>query len=162
MRSLGYYKQIETTALQKYEFENWKLCCNLIIELTTMILWAKRLCYILYCTQSSLFSRSCLYWDPNLKNHRITEKTGAHPQHGHGVQEQEEINKEENRTRSENCTRTFETWRRHRQIRIREITHTSVGIFPRTFPIFKSRDFWTFVPGQRDHGTFKVSRSCPV
>ena len=43
MRSLGYYKQIETTALQKYEFENWKLCCNLIIELTTMILWAKRL-----------------------------------------------------------------------------------------------------------------------
>ena len=27
----------------------------------------------------------------------------------------------------------------------------------------KSRDFWTsLVPGPRDHGTFKVSRSCPV
>ena len=40
---------------------------------------------------------------------------------------------------------------------------TSVGIFPGTFPIFKSRDFWTsLVPGQQDHGTFKVSRSCPV
>ena len=26
-----------------------------------------------------------------------------------------------------------------------------------------SRDFWTsLVPGQRDHGTFKFSRSCPV
>ena len=38
-----------------------------------------------------------------------------------------------------------------------------VGIFPRTFPIFKSRDFWTsLAPGQQDHGTFKVSRSCPV
>ena len=34
---------------------------------------------------------------------------------------------------------------------------------PGTFPIFKSRDFWTcLVPGPRDHGTFKVSRSCPV
>ena len=42
-------------------------------------------------------------------------------------------------------------------------TTTSVGIFPGTFPIFKSRDFWTsLVLGQRDHGTFKVSRSCPV
>ena len=42
-------------------------------------------------------------------------------------------------------------------------TTTSVGIFPGTFPIFKSRDFWTsLVPGQRDHGTFKVFRSCPV
>ena len=41
--------------------------------------------------------------------------------------------------------------------------HSSVGIFPGTFPIFKSRDFWTsLVPGQQDHGTFKVSRSCPV
>ena len=41
--------------------------------------------------------------------------------------------------------------------------HTSVGIFPGTFPIFKSRDFWTsLVPGPQDHGTFKVSRSCPV
>ena len=40
---------------------------------------------------------------------------------------------------------------------------TSGGIYPGTFPIFKSRDFWTsLVPGQRDHGTFKVSRSCPV
>ena len=39
----------------------------------------------------------------------------------------------------------------------------SVGIFPGTFPIFKSQDFWTsLVLGQRDHGTFKVSRSCPV
>ena len=27
----------------------------------------------------------------------------------------------------------------------------------------KSQDFWTsLVPGPRDHGTFKVSRSCPV
>ena len=27
----------------------------------------------------------------------------------------------------------------------------------------KSRDFWTsLVPGPQDHGTFKVSRSCPV
>ena len=26
----------------------------------------------------------------------------------------------------------------------------------------KSRDFWTsLVPGPRDHGTFKVSKSCP-
>ena len=34
---------------------------------------------------------------------------------------------------------------------------------PGTFPIFKSRDFWTcLVPGPGDHGTFKVSRSCPV
>ena len=34
---------------------------------------------------------------------------------------------------------------------------------PGTFPIFKSRDFWTsLVPGPRDLGTFKVSRSCPV
>ena len=40
---------------------------------------------------------------------------------------------------------------------------TIVGIFPGTFLIFKSRDFWTsLVPGPRDHGTFKVSRSCPV
>ena len=40
---------------------------------------------------------------------------------------------------------------------------TSVGIFPGTFLIFKSRDFWTsLVPGRQDHGTFKVSRSCPV
>ena len=40
---------------------------------------------------------------------------------------------------------------------------TSVGIFPGTFLIFKSRDFWTsLVPGQGDHGTFNVSRSCPV
>ena len=34
---------------------------------------------------------------------------------------------------------------------------------PGTFPIFKSWDFWTsLVPGPQDHGTFKVSRSCPV
>ena len=27
----------------------------------------------------------------------------------------------------------------------------------------KSRDFWTsLVPGPQDHGTFKVSRTCPV
>ena len=29
--------------------------------------------------------------------------------------------------------------------------YISVGIFPGTFPIFKSQDFWTsLVPGQRD------------
>ena len=40
---------------------------------------------------------------------------------------------------------------------------TRVGIFPGTFPIFKSQDFWTsLVLGPQDHGTFKVSRSCPV
>ena len=40
---------------------------------------------------------------------------------------------------------------------------SSVGIFSGTFLIFKSRDFWTsLVLEQQDHGTFKVSRSCPV
>ena len=49
------------------------------------------------------------------------------------------------------------------QTEVTKLVYYSVGIFPGTFSIFKSRDFWTsLVPGQQDHGTFKVSRSCPV
>ena len=44
-----------------------------------------------------------------------------------------------------------------------DLDEASVGIFSGTFPILKSQDFWTsLVPGRRDDGTFKVSRSCPV